>query len=130
MTKASDIHRFVPQRLKTYTEPGVLEEKETPDRIVSVDILYERAERIVIGEETAGSFSAVIASCNEQILIDRKKGTLEIRQQLGSRGTVRTEYYDREGVAALLDELNEEGLFARIKGNGPDTIPDILYAFQ
>lgn len=101
----------------------VFDGNNKPDQIDRIQIDYHRITKIKAGAVPEGAtWTHVTWDYSETLTIDRTTDTVEHQQIVGSGCKITRRYEVEGGVESILEGLDAEGLFSRIRGNPADVI--------
>ena len=108
-------------------------DKDTvPERVEKITVNYHRVTKANYVTSFYEEKLNYVWDYAEQIIIDRATNTLEYIQRFGAGCVISHKYYDRQGIADLLDVLDPDSLFRHVEGNGSDVMidPDITQEYE
>lgn len=102
----------------------IFDGNDKPNIINSIVIDYNRVNKININD-SSNIIPQIVWHYTEKLIIDRKTGSIEYIQNIGSGCKVSHKYEIEYGVEGLLDDLDTSDLFSNVKGNPTDVIDNI-----
>lgn len=94
-----------------------------PDVINKITINYHRVTKIKLDQKPKEVKKDFITwDYSECLIIDRKSGTLEYIQNIGTDSNIAFKYKINDGIVNLLERFDARKLFKHIKGNFEDVI--------